>query len=436
MIIDRGQIAFESPECIEACTNELLARHAAYCYEHSAFYRGMFDNANLSPGDIQTVADLTRLPLTRKADLETSGNDFLCIEPGKIVDVCQTSGTTGMAISMYQSASDLQRVGYNEELSFRAAGVSAEDRVLIACALGRCFMAGMAYFEGLRRISAMSIRAGSGVMSVLANSVQTHHPTVIIGVPSQLLALAGALETLGSNPQQMGVRMLICIGEAIRQQDLSLTPPAERLAVKWQADVRGTYASTEMATAFAECQAGAGGHVHPDLMAVEIVDESGATCEPGHVGQVIATPLQVTAMPLMRFATGDMAAMYIEPCKCGRNTLRLSHILGRKSHMLKIRGTTVFPEMILSVVRELVAVDDCYIEIRRDGDLSDHVTVVVSSAQEDELNGDNVAERIRGKVRVGMDVIVASVEEVTAKIHQADRRKPCRVFDVRSNTNM
>ncbi len=434
MIIDRGQIAFESPQCIEACTNELLTRHAAYCYNHSVFYRRMFDRANLGPDDIQTVADLANLPLTTKADLEISGKDFLCVEPEKIVDVCQTSGTTGLAISMFQSASDLERVGYNEELSFRAAGVTSQDRVLIACALGRCFMAGMAYFEGLRRISAMAIRAGSSVMSVLASSVQTHRPTVIIGVPSQLLALAGELESIGSDPQQMGVRMLICIGEAVRQNNLSLSPIAERLAAKWQADVRGTYASTEMATAFADCQVGSGGHVHPDLMAVEIVDESGATCAPGQAGQVIATPLQVTAMPLMRFATGDIASIHVEPCKCGRNTLRLGPILGRKSHMLKIRGTTVYPEMILSAVGEFVAVDDCYIEISRDGDLSDQVTVVVSPAG-DELDGDEVADRIRGKLRVGVDVIVASVEDVTARIHQADRRKPCRLFDVRSNAN-
>ncbi len=435
MIRDRRQLAFESTEAIAAVADELLAQHAAYCYEHSPHYRRLFEKLNLGPADIAGVEDLPRLPITHKSDLEQCGDDFLCTPTEPIVDVCQTSGSMGEPVSLYQTAADLERVGYNEQLGFIAAGVTASDRVLIACAMGRCFMAGLAYFEGVRRIGAMAIRAGSGALSVVAQSVRTHRPTVIIAVPSQLLTLADALDEQGLPPKTAGVRTLICIGEPIRNDDLSLSPLGERLTARWGCDVRGTYASTEMATAFTDCQAGRGGHLIPDLMAVEIVDSHGRPCPPGSPGRVIATPLQVTGMPLLRFCTGDIAALHTDPCPCGRNTPRLGPILGRLGQLLKIRGTSVYPEAVFAALREFEGIVDYYLEIHDDFELSDRACLTVALADEKDKGLDcrRIAERIRGRTRVTLEVKAAPAAEVAARVHRPDRRKPRRVMDYRTS---
>ena len=122
-------IEFESVRKIEEFNNGLLAEHVQYCYERSAFYRRMFDEAGVGPDQIRTKEDLRLLPLTTKEDLEEFGEDFLCVDSRAIVDMCQTSGTTGRPVILSQTESDLGRVGYNEKISFEAAGITEDDRV-------------------------------------------------------------------------------------------------------------------------------------------------------------------------------------------------------------------------------------------------------------------------------------------------------------------
>jgi phenylacetate-CoA ligase len=199
----------------------------------------------------------------------------------------------------------------------------------------------------------------------------------------------------------------------------------------WGAEVFGTYASTEMATAFADCSAGRGGHVHPELMIVEIVDEAGCPLPPGSPGEVVATPLQVTGMPLLRFKTGDIAVLHTEPCACGRNTWRLGPVLGRKAQMLKVRGTTLYPPAIQAVLQEMPAIRGHYIEVFDEFELSDRVRVVVG-CNNPALDAVEIAERIAARTRVKPEVVVVASEEVARRTLREDKRKPVTFFDYRT----
>ncbi len=428
-----NEIAYQPPEAIVALNTRLLQQHIRYCFEHSPFYRRRFKELGVTPGDMRGLESLRALPLTAKADLESHNHDFLAVPESRIVDVCQTSGTTGKPVIMMQTAQDLDRLGYNEEISFRMAGMVQEDRVLIACALGRCFMAGLAYFEGVRRIGAMAIRTGADSPVFLADAVIRHHPTVIVAVPSLAVALAGRLREMGYAPEELGVRMCICIGEPVLAPDLSRSALGNRVGTLWGAQVMGTYASTEMATSFPDCQAGHGGHVHPELIVVEILDDDGKPVAPGTPGEVVATPLQVTGMPLLRLCTGDVAALYEEPCSCGRNTARLGPILGRKQHMLKIQGTTVYPQAIFDVLQEIPGVRNYYLEVFNDYDLSDRILVTVGVSPDTPLPEDFIRERIRGRIRLKAEVRIQEPEEVERHTMKEGSRKTKRFFDNRTN---
>lgn len=424
--------AFGPPAEIAACTDAVLARHVAYCHGNSPFYRRRFAELALRPEDITCTADLARLPLTTKSDLEKCGEEFLCVPMREIVDICQTSGTTGLPVSMLQTENDLLRVSHNEALSFDGAGLTADDRVVVACALGRCFMAGLAYFEGLRQLGATVVRCGGGAPALLAEAVLAHRPTALVCVPSHAVELARELSTRGIEPRELGIHTLVCIGEPVRRPDLSSSALGSRLEALFGARVLGTYASTEMATAFAECVEGCGGHVHPHLMAVEIVDEQGVALPPGEVGEVVATPLGVTGMPLLRFRTGDIASLIDEPCACGRRTMRLGPVRGRRNHMLKIRGTTVYPAAVFDVLQEIPAVRNYYLEVYEDYDLSDRVRVVVGIDDvENAPTTEQITQRLRGRIRVVVEVCAASPDEVRSRTMLPGKRKPVRIFDHR-----
>ncbi|MBJ6798593.1 phenylacetate--CoA ligase family protein [Geomonas propionica] len=416
---------------IAARHEELLRRHVCYCAEHSPFYRAIFRQAGVAPGDIATLADLARLPLTEKHHLEECRDDFLAVGEDEITDVCLTSGTTGKPIAMLQSNADLERLAYNEEISFRGVGITSADRVLVAAAIDRCFMAGLAYFMGLTRIGATVIRGGSSSTALLVELIRNCRPSAIIGVPTLLLALAKKLEQEGLAPDAVGVTRLICIGEPVRTPDFALSPLGERLLQAWGCRIFGTYASTEMATSFTDCDAGLGGHLHPDLIAVEIVNEDGLPVPDGEPGEVIATPLGVGAMPLLRFRTGDIATLHRDPCPCGRNTPRIGPVVGRKSQMLKYRGTTVYPPAIATVLQSMHGVQGFYIEAESEFALSDRIRVVVGSA-DPSLTPAQVAKKIAAAIRVSPEVVLVPPEEVLRVTVQEDKRKPVLFFDRRT----
>jgi len=260
--------------------------------------------------------------------------------------------------------------------------------------------------------------------------IRTCRPNALVGVPSLLLAVGERLREEGLDPAALGITRLVCIGEPVRQQDLTLSPLGERLQQTWRSPIFGTYASTEMATSFTDCPAGLGGHLHPDLIVLEIVDEKGEPVAPGGFGELVATPLGVTGMPLIRFRTGDIAQLHSGPCSCGRNTPRLGPVIGRKSQMLKCRGTTVYPPAISAVLRGIPGIRGHYIEVRGEFALSDRIKVVVGSC-DPSLKPEMIAERIAAAIRVKPEVCIVTPEEVVRMTLRADKRKPVIFFDHR-----
>jgi len=407
----------------------LVKQHLGFIAASSPFYRAKFAEIGFSVDDFNSLEDLARLPLTGKQDLTLSNEAFLAVPEEQVVDICQTSGTTGEPVAFWQTESDLRRLATNEYLAFTTAGITRHDRVLIGAALDRAFMAGLAYFLGLRKIGATVIRSGSGQLMLVAEFIRRYRPNVLVGVPSLFLALGRMLRNSGRDPVDFGVDKLICIGEPVRNQNLTLSLLGEELASTWGARVLGTYASTEMATSFCECAAGQGGHLPPQLMAIEIVDEQGRPAAAGTAGEVVATPLGITGTPLLRYRTGDIASLHCEPCSCGRNTPRLGPILGRRAQMLKCRGTTLFPAAIGGALMTLPEVQGHYLEVYREYDLSDRLRVVVGSRGE--LSAARVAEVIAARTRVKPEVVMVTPEEVQARTIRPDQRKPVTFFDYR-----
>jgi phenylacetate-CoA ligase len=408
----------------------LLGDHLKYLQRCSPYYQRLFAASGFSPDQLTALDQLQTLPLTGKSELATYNRDFLAVGEDEVVDICVTSGTTGEPVTLWQTETDLQRLAENERQAFVAAGITRHQRVLIGAALDRGFMAGLAYFLGLREIGATIIRAGSSSLEFLAETIQRQRPEVLVGVPSLFLALARHLQYKGIDCATLGVDKLICIGEPVRNQDLSLSPLGTSLAEHWSAQVLGTYASTEIATAFADCEQGCGGHLLPELALLEIIDEGGHLLGAGQIGEVVVTPLGVTGAPLLRYRTGDMAVLFDQPCACGRQTPRLGPILGRREQLLKCRGTSLFPATIAHALHGIAAIQGHYIEVYPQHDLADEVKVVVGCTDPN-LTPAEISARIAALTRVKLAVSICSPAEIMRKTVRPDRRKPVTFFDYR-----
>ena len=138
---------------------------------------------------IDSLEGLTTLPVTTKEHLQQQNMEFLCVERKKIIDYITTSGTTGSPITFGATEMDLQRLADNEHASFLCADGSDQDIYQLMLTLDRRFMAGIAYFLGLRKLGAGIIRVGPGNAVLQFDTIQRTSPTVLVTVPSFLLKL-------------------------------------------------------------------------------------------------------------------------------------------------------------------------------------------------------------------------------------------------------
>ncbi len=423
-----ARLAFEAPGEIARVQADLLQAHLRYAGEFSPFYRESWRAAGIVAAELR-ASDLTQLPTTGKRDLELRNDDFLAVTREEVRDIVLSSGTTGLPTRIMYTEGDLDRLSYNEWLSFEASGVTAADTTLLTCTLDRCFIAGLAYYLGMRRVGAASIRNGHGTIESHLEVIRRMRPSFLVGVPSFLRRLGCFLDAQGYPAAQAGVRGLVCIGEPLRDRSMRPLPLGVELERLWGAPAYSTYASSETITSFCECTARQGGHLHPELAIVEILDEAGRSVAPGEVGEVVVTPLQIEGMPLVRFRTGDMSFLLGDPCPCGRPTPRLGPILGRLRQMMKVRGTTLYPQAVSAILDDLPGLEDYWIEVTAADELSDELRVHCAAGAG--LVAEEIGRRLQSGLRVSPQVVLESLESVRKVVYPASSRKPIRFVDRR-----
>jgi phenylacetate-CoA ligase len=416
-----GNLNFFSPVEIRQIQISQLQKNLEYAYQRSPYYRDLMDRERIRPGHIRSLEDLRQFPTTTKDDLSREGDRFLCVRPDEIVDIMTTSGTTGLPIFVKATAADMARLAYNEELSFRAAGIERQDVVAVAVAMDRCFMAGMAYYLGLSRIGSAVLRVGPTSPAMLLKFMERSGVTAIISVPSFLKKVAAYAEQEGMDLSQSRVQRLICIGEPVRNRDFTLNALGQRISQAWKARVFSTYAASEIATTFCECEQGCGGHLHPELIHLEIIDPLGNPVPSGETGEICVTPFGIKGMPLIRYRTGDYSFIQPDVCTCGRASLRLGPILGRRDQMLKIKGTTIFPAIIHEIIQAEPLVRNHVLVVESEDALSDKIMLLIETDQP--LVMESLREKVRSELKVAPQIRLASAEEIQTLQTAGEYRK-------------
>lgn len=169
-----------------------------------------------------------------------------------------------------------------------SCGITARDRVLLTYTIDRCFIAGLAYYSGAQAIGAACIRNGLNSLESHAGIIKLMAPSVIIGVPSFLRKLGTFVHNKKISVRS--VKKLVCIGEPLRDKDMKSLVVTRDIENIWGAKAYSTYSSSEIVTTFCECDRQNGGHLHPELAIVEIVDERGRQERTGVVGELVVTP--------------------------------------------------------------------------------------------------------------------------------------------------
>lgn len=424
-------IEFKSLNEIKSFQEAKLKELLTYLNEKSPYYKRLFQQNKIDLSQISTLEDLRKIPVTTKNDLNTHNKDFICVEKKQIIDYVTTSGTEGEPVMIALTETDLQRLSYNEKISLQCAGTNEHDVFQLMTTLDRRFMAGLAYFLGIRALGAGVIRVGNGIPALQWDSILRFQPTVAIAVPSFILKLIEYAEQNMIDYKKSSIKKFICIGESIRNVNFSLNTLGTRIKEKWDVELYSTYASTEMGAAFTECSEGKGGHHHPELVIIEILDENNNPVKPGQSGELTVTTLGVEGMPLLRFKTGDVCTAHTETCACRRNTVRLSPVLGRKQHLIKYKGTTVYPASINDVLNKIEYIQNYFVEVYTNEIGTDEIRITVSVKNPPDNYDKELKSMMQGKIRVVPEIITDSQENILNVLHPELSRKAITFFDRR-----
>lgn len=421
----------ETAAAIKRFQEERLREHLKYLYIHSPFYKNLFLSCKIDIKDIVYLEDLQKIPVTAKKDLQDYNDDFFCVPREKIIDFASTSGTLGRPVSFGLTDKDLDRLAYNEAISFACAGVRKGDVVQLMTTMDRKFMAGLAYFLGIRKLGAGIIRTGAGIPEFQWDSILSNRPDYLVTIPSFLLKMIDFAEKNNIDLKKASVKAAICIGEPLRNQDLSPSELARKISSKWNIRLFSTYASTEMSTAFTECEFRQGGHLHPELIIAEVVDKENNPVAEGETGELTVTPLGIEGLPLLRFKTGDLVKVHSDKCPCGRNTPRIGPVLGRTQHMIKYKGTTIYPPAMHDALNTFDEITGHVIIIQSNEIGTDDIIVKIATENKTDAFLQKVNDHFRAKLRVTPTIEMIGMEDLSKLVYPVQSRKPQTVIDRR-----
>jgi phenylacetate-CoA ligase len=391
-----------------------------YAKRHSPFYRQLFRN-------VKGVPPLGDVPTVDKIILSRRNLDFLCVPRERVVEIVTTSGTTGRPLLWMLTENDARRLALNEKISFTCAGLTKSDTVLVAVALDRCFVAGLAYTTGLRELGCAVVRVGASSAALVLETIERVQPTAIVAVPSFLRHVADRAREAKFDLKKSSVRKAVCIGEPVRAGAFGLNASGRAIQNAWGAKVYSTYGVTELANSLCECDAGAGGHLHDEQLHVEILDDNGNILPDGEIGEVVATTFGVEAMPLIRYRTGDCAALFSKKCKCGRTTPRIGPIVGRKNQKLKFKGASLFPSTLASVLEETAGVEAFVIIARKENELSDSIEILIHGPAKIE----RLRDALQARAKIAPQVRHVTREEIESLQMPPQARKRRTFVDLR-----
>ncbi len=372
-------------------------------------------------GDVRTLQDITRLPFSRKSDLrEAYPFGLLAVPREQLVRVHASSGTGGKPTVVGYTRADLE--SWTELMARCMSIAGVEPGMLIHNANGYgLFTGGLGFHQGGERLGCTVVPVSGGQTARQAMLLRDLGAQVLVSTPSYALVIAQALREEQIDPAGLPLELGLFGGEpwseGMRTQ-LERALPLRAVNFYGLSEMCGPGVAVEC------IEAREGLHVQEDHFLVEVVDADGTAVDSGEEGELVFTTLTKEALPLIRYRTGDIGRVLVEPCRCGRDSARIAGLRGRTDDMLIIRGVNLHPSTVEHVMLGVPGTTPNYrLVLERRGPL-DEVTLELEPAPG--FDGGVLERALRE--HTGLRIAVSAVE--TGSIPRSTG-KAARVIDHR-----
>lgn len=359
--LPREQLAALQLEKLQAMMTELWGKNR--------FYSSKWKAAGVEPRDIRSLDDLARLPLTTKSELmedQAANGPFgtnLTYPVEHYTRLHQTSGTTGVPLKVLDTQDSWDWWAKCWAHVLAGSGVDASDRVFLAFAFGP-FIGFWAALEGARKLGAVMIPGGGRDSLQRLELMRETGATVLCCTPTYALRLAEVAREHGFDMSSLSMKSTVHAGEP----GANIPSTKARIESSWSAKCFDHAGASEIGAHSFECEKQPGGtHLIESEFIAEVIDpKTGEAVKPGERGELVITNLGRWGFPLIRYRTGDLVEVNLDPCSCGRTFMRFQGgILGRADDMVTVRGVNVFPAGVENIIRKFVEVDEFRITVSK-----------------------------------------------------------------------
>ena len=316
------------------------------------------DEMGITPSDIQTLEDISKLPFTTKQDLRDNYPFGLFAVPmTDVVRIHSSSGTTGKPTVVGYTKRDLDKWAELMARALTCAGATRYSVVQNAYGYG-LFTGGLGVHYGAEKIGASVIPSSGGNTKRQVMLMQDFGTTVLTCTPSYALHMHEVMTEMDIKPSQLKLKSGIFGAEPWSEnmrRDLENRLEINAFDIYGLSEIMGPGVAIE-------CPEKEGLHLFEDNFIVEIINpDTGEVLPPGEKGELVLTTISKEALPMIRYRTRDLSSLISEPCPCGRTHIRMNKVLGRSDDMVIIRGVNVFPSMVESVLLTIDNVEPYYL---------------------------------------------------------------------------
>lgn len=317
-------------------------------YRNVSFYKTAFDAHNVNLERLKDIKSLSELPFTTKEDLQKSyPYDMFALPLHDIVRIHSTTGPKGKPIVVGYTREDMQNWTECTARLLSWAGITEHDVVQIALDYS-LFSGGFGLHQGAEQLGASvipsSMTASIEKQIIIMKDFKT---SVLISTPSHAAKIAAGLEELQVHPEHMYLRLGLFGGEQWGQQLRQYLE--ERLHIT----TIDTYGLTDVLGPgiAGECHLKEGLHINEDHFIVELINpKTREPAEAGQEGELVITTITKEGFPLIRYRTGDITSLNLEPCRCGRTLARMSRAVKRTDDMILFRGLGFYPSQFEDIL--------------------------------------------------------------------------------------
>jgi phenylacetate-CoA ligase len=393
-----------------------------HAYDNVPHYKQAFDAKGVQPSDCKTLADLSKFPLTTKADLRANYPfGMFAVPRQQVVRVHASSGTTGKPTVVGYTQRDIDTWADLVARSIRASGGRKGDIVHVAYGYG-LFTGGLGAHYGAERLGCTVIPMSGGQTEKQVQLIRDFEPDIIMVTPSYMQVIIEEFERQGIDPKSMSVKVGIFGAEPwteAMRTDIELRAGIDAVDIYGLSEVMGPGVANEC------IETKDGPVIWEDHFYPEIIDpETGVVLPEGSEGELVFTTLTKEALPVIRYRTRDLTRL-LPPT--ARSMRRMGKIVGRSDDMLIIRGVNVFPTQIEELVLQHGQLGGQYqLVVTRQGPL-DELQVLCellpAHAQGDRTAVSNtLRERIKTLIGVSATVSVGAPDSIERTLVGKARR--------------